>query len=210
MDNPVGSLTYIQKSVVIGSILGDGYLRCVPQRKDAFLEINHSYSQKEYVDWKFSILSDFVRSRPKSRKGNGNRKAYRFTTQQMPIFTHYLSLFYREDRVKIIPPSLELNPLMLAVWYMDDGSKCRESDVYLNTQQFSIENQMYLLRALKNVGLDARLNKDKEYHRIRFLKKSIPTLFEMISPHVITSMKYKVSNDPVETTRRSPTIQSVG
>ena len=52
MDNTVGSLTQLQKSVIAGSLLGDGYVRIVPGRKNAFLEINHSWKAKEYVDWK--------------------------------------------------------------------------------------------------------------------------------------------------------------
>jgi len=53
MDNTVGSLTQFQKFVIIGSILGDGYIRIIPGRQDAFLEINHSLKAKKYVDWKF-------------------------------------------------------------------------------------------------------------------------------------------------------------
>jgi len=50
MDNTVGSLTQLQKSIIIGCILGDGYLRIFPGRKNALLEINHSLKAKEYVD----------------------------------------------------------------------------------------------------------------------------------------------------------------
>ena len=42
----MGSLTKYQKSLIVGTILGDGYLRIMPGRQDAFLEINHSFSQK--------------------------------------------------------------------------------------------------------------------------------------------------------------------
>ena len=72
MDNTVGSLTQYQKSLIIGTILGDGYLRIIPGRNNAFLEINHSFSQKQYVDWKFEKLKNICISRPKARKGNGN------------------------------------------------------------------------------------------------------------------------------------------
>jgi len=67
----VGSLTQEQKSLIIGTILGDGYLRIIPRRKNAFLEVNHSANQRDYVDWKYSILRSIVKSGPKLRKGNG-------------------------------------------------------------------------------------------------------------------------------------------
>ena len=87
MDNTVGRLTQIQKSLTIGSILGDGYVRIVPGRKNAFLEINHSINMKEYVDWKYELLKNIVISPPRMRKGNGTRIAYRFFTRQHPEIT---------------------------------------------------------------------------------------------------------------------------
>jgi hypothetical protein len=68
VDNTVGSLTQFQKSMIIGSILGDGYLRMFPGRKDVLLEINHSFAQKEYADWKYSVLENVRVSPPKIKK----------------------------------------------------------------------------------------------------------------------------------------------
>ncbi len=76
MDNTVGSLTQVQKSVLIGSLLGDGYVRIVPGRKDAFMEVNHSIAQKEYVDWKYKMLGNLVARQPKAYKNNGKRIGY--------------------------------------------------------------------------------------------------------------------------------------
>jgi len=199
----VEKLTQTQKSVIIGSILGDGYLRIVPDRKDAFLEINHSLKAKDYVDWKYSVLKNLVKSPPKQRvNGKKWKIAYRFYTKQNSELTDLLKKFYRNGK-KTIPKDLELDPLMLAVWFMDDGSKTKKSDVYLNTQQFSFKDQRRLLYLLRKLGLRARLNKDKKYYRIRFLKESVKKLNELISPHIIPSMRYKLSYDPVETHRSS-------
>ncbi|MEX0917231.1 MAG: LAGLIDADG endonuclease [Candidatus Paceibacterota bacterium] len=191
MDNTVGSLTQHQKSVVIGSILGDGYLRIVHGRKNAFLEINHSYSQREYVEWKHSVLKAVCISGPKVRKNNGKRIAYRFYTRQLPEMTDLMKIFYKRGE-KIVPETLRIDPVILATWFMDDGSRCRDADVYLNTQQFGIESQESLLRALKKLGLEATLNKDKKYFRIRFLKSSIQKLHTLVEDHIHPSMKYKI------------------
>jgi len=191
MDNTVGSLTQYQKSIIIGSILGDGYIRKIRGRSEAFLEVNHSVLQQDYVDWKYKVLANITKSAPKKRLCNEGRVAYRFFTKQHHYLSYLLSIYY-QDHVKIIPKNLKLNSLILAVWYMDDGSMCRERDVYLNTQQFSIEDQLNLLASLEKIGLQARLNKDKEYYRIRFLKNSLQKLKHLISPHIITSMRYKI------------------
>jgi hypothetical protein len=206
MDNTVGSLTSYQKSVIIGSLLGDGYVRTIPRRQDAFLEINHAFSQRAYVRWKHEVLKSITTSGPKARNGNGTRVAYRFYTRQHPYLSYLQNMFYR-DGIKVVPENFTLDPLMLAVWYMDDGSRCRAQDVYLNTQQFDNKSQVRLLSALSRLQLHATLNKDKEYQRIRFLKSSIPRLHELVNEYIIPSMQYKlVGHDPVETTRRSPTV----
>lgn len=79
--NTVGSLTEIQKSLIIGSLLGDGYMSC---KINAYIKICHSIKQKTYVDWKYQILSSMVNTKPKLNKGNGNRIAYRFCTRSLP------------------------------------------------------------------------------------------------------------------------------
>jgi len=191
MDNAAGSLTHTQKSIIIGSILGDGYLRVIKGRKDAFLEINHSNKQKDYVDWMYGKLKSITKNPPKLRKSNGERFAYRFFTKQRPELTELFNLFYQDGK-KIIPDNLELNPLTLAVWYMDDGSMCRSSDIYLNTQQFDNESQRKMISSLNKLGLKASLNKDKDYQRVRFIKSSLSKLRNLIEKYIIPSMRYKI------------------
>jgi len=58
MANSVGSLNQEQIELMVGSLLGDGYVRIVPDRKNAFLEINHSYRQRDYVDWNTNLVND--------------------------------------------------------------------------------------------------------------------------------------------------------
>ena len=108
------------------------------------------------------------------------------------------TLFYKNG-VKQVPRSVVLNPTMLAVWFMDDGSKCRASDVYINTQQFAREDQKSCLALLASLGIDASLNRDKEYLRIRIKKDSLSNFFDTIRSQIIPSMTYKLNHDPVET-----------
>jgi len=194
----VGSLTQTQRSIIIGSLLGDGYLRIVPGRKDALLEVNHAYSQKEYVDWKYKMLENLCKSAPKMRKGNGSRVAYRFTTRQNVELSELFRLFYKNNK-KVIPTNIKLDPAMLAVWYMDDGSFCRASDVYLNTQQFSADDQSRCQEMLLEMGIESMQNRDKEYTRLRFKKSSLEKLWSIITPYIIPSMTYKLGCNPVET-----------
>jgi len=190
MDNTVGSLTQEQKSIIIGLLLGDGYLRIVPGRKNAFLEINHSLSEKDYADWKYQKLKNLVRSAPKQRKGKGRRIAYRFFTQQHQELTNLYLRFY-SSRKKIIP-ELKLNPLIIAVWFMDDGSKSYKT-YYLNTQRFDYLSQKRLIKMLKEqYRIDSALNRDKTYYRIRIKQSSAGRFKRIICNYVIPTMKYKL------------------
>ena len=188
----MGSLIQEQKSLIIGAILGDGYLRIVPGRINAFLEINHSASQKDYVDWKYKILKTITKNGPKLRNGNGGRVAYRFYTRCLPEITNLFKTFYRNGR-KLIPDKFDIDELSLAVWFMDDGSRSRNA-LYLNTQQFSHLDQIKLQNLLKKkFDIDSNLNKDKTYERIRIITSSAIKFCGLIRPYIPKSMEYKLA-----------------
>ena len=111
MGNTVGSLTEEQKSILIGTLLGDGTMR---KKKNAHLEINHCYAQKALVDWIFNKFKDLVITEPKWRKGNGKREAYRFATQSLPVLNSFYDQFFSNKKKKI-PSNLKLDSLALAV-----------------------------------------------------------------------------------------------
>jgi len=193
--NTVGSLTSTQKEILVGSLLGDGTLRKQGTRTNALFEVNHSYQRKEYVDWKYENFQMYVKTPPKSRKGNGNRIAYRFTTRSLPIFTEYYYKFYSAGK-KFIAPNIKLSDLILSVWFMDDGAKSRNS-FYLNTQQFSVEDQMFLVNRLKrDLQIESSLNKDKQYFRIRIKTESANKLRKIISAYLLPCFIYKLTMTP--------------
>ena len=179
-------------------LLGDGTLRRQGKRLNALLEVNHAEEVRAYVDWKWKHFQEYVRTPPKSRLGNGQRVAYRFTTRSIPVFTEYYRWFY-QNRKKRIPLDLDLNPLSLAVWFMDDGTKSR-SAWYLNTQQFSLEEQLFLVDLLKETfGIEATLNKDKTYQRIRIRTESVQRMERLIHSFILPCFRYKLVHDPVTT-----------
>lgn len=196
--NTVGSLTSEQHAILIGSLLGDGTLRRQNNRLNALFEVNHAYKHKAYVDWKWQHFQQHALTPPKSRLGKGPRIAYRFTTRSLPLFTVYHSQFYASGK-KLIPKDLELDPMSLAVWFMDDGSRIR-SAYYLNTQQFTIEEQRFLQALLLSTfGLKSELNRDKKYYRLRISTESSKKMRIIIEPYIVDCLKYKLANDPVTT-----------
>ena len=187
-DNTEGSLTEEQKQIIVGCLLGDGAMRI---KTNALLEINHSVKQKVLVDWIYTHLHEFVGTAPKQRKGNGGRIAYRFTTRSLPVFTDFYKQFFFKKK-KLIPTNLILSPLTLAVWFMDDGNKSRSS-VYLNTQQFSLEEQKLLRAKLyEQWQIETTLNKDKHYFRIRIKTSSVNKFIGLIKPYLLQEFYYKL------------------
>jgi recombination protein RecA len=188
----VGSLTGTQRSIIVGGLLGDGAMRC---KANALLEINHGIRQKFYVDWKYRQLANLVTTPPKFRRGNGARIAYRFTTRSLPELTPLFKWFY-SDKHKVVPKDLALDPLSLAVWFMDDGCKSHRA-LYLNTQQFDLESQLRLVEILRDKwGVKATLNRDKHYLRIRIAVESVSKFRGLVAPHVLTQFQYKFPMTP--------------
>jgi hypothetical protein len=123
-------------------------------------------------------------------QSDGGRMACRFVTRSLPVLTPYFRLFYEAGRKRA--PELELSPLTLAVWFMDDGCKSRTA-VYLSTQQFDRESQEMLVRLLHDQwGIEASLNLDKTYYRIRVSVTGTALLTSLIEPLLLPEFRYKL------------------
>jgi hypothetical protein len=189
MENTVGSLTEEQRSILIGTLLGDGTLR---KKTNTLLEVNHSSKQKEYVFWLYSKFEEYVNNPPKIRINGFNRTSYRFITRSISALNEYYESFYANRGQKTVPENLRLGSLSLAVWFMDDGSKSRNA-VYLNTQQFTLSDQESLRNLLEDdFGFRVTLNRDKSYFRLRLSCNSTKGFCNLISPILLDSMRYKL------------------
>lgn len=180
-------LTTRQRGVVIGSLLGDGYL--VATTRGFAFRVNHSVRQKEYVDWKHSELESFTNSSPKQYG-----KSYYFRTVSHDFFRGLRQVFYNGAQ-KILPSRVDawINPLVFSVWLMDDGAKDK-GQLRLNTQSFSRQENERLIRVLKaKLGIVANLNRDKDRFRLRVQAVSMPRVRRITVPHIIPSMQYKLS-----------------
>ena len=177
-----------QLMFIIGSLLGDGYLD--KTTRGYSLRIHHGIAQKEYVDFKYSLINSFVNSKPKI-----SGKAYYFRTVSHPLLTKLRSNFYAEQK-KVLPHSFlqeNFDSLALAIWIMDDGAKDKKQ-LRINTQCFSLEENLWLIKFLQaTFGLTSTINVDKGKYRLRIANSSMNLLKELILPYIIPSMLYKLS-----------------
>jgi DNA-binding transcriptional regulator WhiA len=189
------SFNDIQKSLLTGSILGDGNLEPNWSKTNYRLKISHSVKQARYVNWKYEILNNWVLTKPNIDRCN---RALTFRTISHPEITKLANIFYKNKR-KIIPDNLEINPLILAVWFMDDGNVIRrDGKVYgyhLNTQSFNKEENLTLMKILsKNFKINASLEINHGKYRLRFMRKEYRQNFlSAIRKLILPSMLYKVS-----------------
>ncbi len=146
--------------------------------------------QRSYVDWKFGIISDLVRTAPRA-----SGRSYYFRTVTHPELSGLREAFYARGAMKVVPLQLieqELTAFGLAVWFMDDGAADR-NQLRLNTQSFSRDENLVLAGFLQaKFGIAAQLNKDKDRYRLRISAKGMGRFLELVTPHVIPSMLYKL------------------
>lgn len=189
-------LNNVQKAVVIGSILGDGNLSGNWSKTNYRLKISHSIKQSEYILWKYEMLKDFVLTKPQVYE---KTKSISFRTISHHDFTEFYKLFYPRGK-KVIPSNIEelvKNPLTIAIWFMDDGNirkkKAKIYGYYLNTQSFSLSENIILIQVLKNnFDIDSMVMKNKGKYRIYIGVSGKDKFSKLIKDLVIKSMKYKI------------------
>jgi hypothetical protein len=185
------NLNQRQKSIVIGTILGDGHLRIPNGAVNAQLQLGHSIKQRSYLEWKSNELKPF---------SNDNIRIYEescFTeTTCHPDFTYYNSLFY-QDGVKIVPDNITsmINDLAIAVLFGDDGHR-DPSNSNISTCNFTVDDCIRLINAIQ-IKLDVTC----KLTQLTSCGKHFPTLFfpnvehkklhKIIDPLIPIALEYK-------------------
>jgi hypothetical protein len=194
-------LTTRQHEVLIGLLLGDGHIEQPYITPRARLKVEQRIDAKEYVEWLYDIFHNWIRSsirtRSKFLKSTGKTyKSCEFTTFSHEELMFYRELFYPSGK-KVIPINIYdlLTPLGLAIWFMDDGSiKSHESKGrILNTHSFSKKEVLMLCAVLQNkFNLQAWPRKQKDGIQIYISGHSSKILQQLLEPHVIPMMRYKL------------------
>jgi hypothetical protein len=100
---------------------------------------------------------------------------------------------------------------MVAVWFMDDGSNIGEG-LTLNTQSFSLEEQVRIIGCLKyHYGICATVVKDRTKFKIGIGKNYRERFADIVRPFIIPSMTYKIDgprNDLIALRDRSEIMGS--
>lgn len=187
--------------IMIGIVLSDASMYRVS--KEAYMKFEQGVNQKEFVFHLFNVCKQYCfMIEPSARYytsgvKQGEVKSYWFKTFSFRSFSIIWDLFYKDNH-KVIKQDIiitHLTDIGLAYWIMGDGSLHREGRVLtLHTQGFSAEENNILSTELnKKFGFHTKVVTHKSVsHVIQFSTKDANKLHDIISPHIITSIKYKV------------------
>lgn len=196
-------LTQKQESILLGTILGDGYLQKTGIR-NARLKLEHGEAQKEYLLWKGRQFPRLFLGKPvylerTHPKTNHVYKYWRWQSNSTPILGKWHSLFYANGR-KCLPKDLVKilsQPLALAVWYMDDGSfyqnnHNRYSMIYLG--RVSPEEAEIAQTAIsQNFKINTKIyDKKKKGYALFFSVAETRKLHDLIRPYTLPLFNYKL------------------
>lgn len=202
-----------QKSLLIGSILGDGGLRVAKRAKNAYFYERHCEKQRMYLEWKRDLLFPFVqRDLDLELGGNHNisgidctvQNSYKLTTISHPYLTDLWKEFYLGNGSKILPITLGtyLNLFVIAVWICDDGSliwnKIRRTyRLDIHTESFSYDENVVLCRELSRffygscLIIPRRYKSGKKYYISLSGKEELHNFCTILKSFVPESMLYK-------------------
>jgi len=189
-----------QYSVIIGLLLSDGWVTFASKTsKNARLGFKQSLDKYAYVLFVFNILSHYCNSIPFLTTGirAGNRfYGLEFRTRSMPCLTELYSLFY-PHAVKIIPLDIYnmLTPVALAHMIMGDGS-VKLYGLIICTDSYTVQD---VVRFINVLMIRYRLECTLRFHSttqpiIYISQSSMPSLLNIVSPFMHSSMLYKLKS----------------
>lgn len=194
-------LTQQQKELIVGTLLGDGFLQVNRKGNLARLSMTHSVKQVEYSLWKKTILNDLVNNWIVYDYLDKRTNAVGKTCRWASIYHNELLLWHKRfyaNNKKIVPQDISnyLKPFSMAVWIMDDGWK-NHSNIRISSESFTYEDNMVLKHAIKaNFDINCKVceynRNNKKYNYISFNKRNSILLTEIVEPYFIDSMKYKL------------------
>src|SRR3990172_2455595 len=179
-------------AILIGSILGDGYLSGIVSKKEtSSLALKYDSKYLGYLKWLHRELEELEPSPIKKKKGYHQ---YQFRTQARQDIGELRKIFYPTG-TKVIPADIAnylRDPLTLAVWYQDDG--CLDyrpkyhANVQLATHCFKKQECALLTKSLAtNFALDARVCSCKMRGKQRYLlyvtSRSMNSFMQLVEPY---------------------------
>lgn len=203
-------LTPVEKAMMFGTLLGDGHMRENAGR--VRLKIEHATRYSGFVKWKYQKLKRLCPTTSPPYRAT-DAKTFLFSTSETPKYCFVHRLFYKakwdskKNKVRYVKmitqellDSLPVDPLLLAVWFMDDATA--RNDAYsgkLYTMGFGPDGTQLLRDYIQDAyGLDTNViwnNRAKNQKCLSITAKVFPKFIDLIRPHVleVPELTYKLN-----------------
>lgn len=200
------SLSDREKSIILGSLLGDGSLKIHKGYANARFSFRHSITQKEYFMWKTRELAAIGSDKcvfPQKADGWAKMEKLRFQSRALPVLTELYRLTHERHQFAISRSWLnQLTPLSLAIWWCDDGSIISNGRKgVICTDGFDEKSVRLIARYMEVVwkvrmhgGPIARIRDSKltRYWRLWLSTEELKKFLRIILPYVpVSGMLYK-------------------
>lgn len=175
-----------EKEVIIGCLIGDGSLE--KSGKLYRLRIGHTVRHSSYVLWKYLLLQRICLTGPQYVP---KTVSLRFGTVGHSELSEIRCKWYIKG-IKNIPNGFKLTPLMIAIWFMDDGCS-RGKTVDFSVHCFSIRSINTLRKGLTDFNISTTINSDGKGNRLYVRRSSYFNFKELVKPYIQPCMAYKLS-----------------
>lgn len=188
-------LTDAQRSIMVGTLLGDGHLETQNGRRTFRLKIEHTASQRFYVEWLYEQWKSWVLTPPAAKQKSVSTH-YWFQTLSSGKMRFYGLQFYDAAGRKHVPKMIRklLTPLAIAVWLMDDGSsKSRyHRAIIINTHCFSRSDIQLLQDALyMRYTIASQVRAQSDGLQLLITGDNARRLHDVVSPYMLPEFYYK-------------------
>lgn len=181
-----------QMSVILGGILGDSSLRFEKGTWKPKIRVMHGPEQTNYCAWKADLLGANLKIDSRNRPW--------FETTPCAQLNEFASIDKKKKAVRKLSDEIvdKLNPLSLAIWYMDDGTfsgnykKWGNGRCEIGAASLSKADLEKISSKIEKLGLGKP--SVKEGRGLAFSGNESAKFQAGIAPFVINSMNYKIKD----------------
>lgn len=185
---PQIDLTFLQKQILTGKMLGDGSLA-----KNS-ITFGHKISHEEYLKYTIDCLGFIAGNKQTNQTSGYGTTMCRARTKSLECIERNFSNWIKDNKTHI-PYDLNLTPISMAFWYMDDGSlshtDLQEDRLMIATNAFDHDDLSIIRRELQKFDINLQIQ-DSAGLRIRLNMEDADKFFTLIAPYIPPVMQYKL------------------
>ena len=185
-------LTWIQEQIITGLVLGDGSIG----NHGRSIEFSHLSSKSQYIEWLLKMMGNMAGNPHKIRTSGYGSEILPARTISCYGIKEYAEKFISDGK-KIIPKDIELSPISLAVFFMDDGSLVRgpgqEDRCAFAMNDYDEQSVDNFINALETQMHIKAVKFNSKGWNIRLHAREFEKLEMIVSPYICECMQYKLS-----------------